>query len=73
MTRKTIYDAERDYQRYRRVIDDDGNLLADAPADVVDDLDYMFAQKALWKTGGGYSFTVGVSSVIITSLQKLVL
>lgn len=63
VTRKTNSEVERDYQRYRRVTHDDGVQPVDIPADVTDDLDDTFAQKALWEGDGGSSFAADDLSV----------
>lgn len=69
--RKNISDVQLDYRRNRGVSDDDGGLPSDFPAEVVDDLNDNFKQKALWETGGGSSFSADDRSAIGTALQRL--
>lgn len=47
VARRTISDVSRDYRRYYGVFNDDWNLPADILAEVVDDLDDIFAQERL--------------------------
>lgn len=44
---KRISDIEHDYRRYCWGVDNDGGLLANVSADAIEDLDGIFAQKAL--------------------------
>lgn len=52
------------------MVDDDKSQPADLSADVLDDLDDAFAQKALWEGDGGSSFTVEDRSIISTALAR---
>lgn len=60
VTRNTISDVDHDYWRYCGVVDSDGDIATDVPADVVDDFDYIFAQRALWETCSASCFTPGI-------------
>lgn len=64
VNRRKNIDSECYCWRYRGVIDDDEELPGDVPAKVVDGVDNIFAQNALWKTSGGSFFTVGIRSVV---------
>lgn len=46
-------------------------LPADIPADVVDDLDDIFSQEALWEGDGGTYFTANDCLVVATTLALL--
>lgn len=71
MTHKTISEVERNYRWYQGVTDDDEGQSADFPADFVDDLDEIFAQKALYEGDSGSSFTADDRSFIATALARL--
>lgn len=68
---KTFSEVERYYRRYRDIIDGGSGQPADVTADLVDDLDDVFAQDALWERDAGSSFTVVDHSVITTALSRL--
>lgn len=70
-SRKTLSEVERDYQHYRYIIDHDLGLPADVQADLVDDIDNVFAQEALWQEDGGSFFTADDRSAIVTALARL--
>lgn len=44
---KPISEVERDYRPYRGTVYDDAGHTVYVPADIVDDVDDVFAQKAL--------------------------
>lgn len=71
VTRRAISDVAREYRQKREVVDDGGDLPADFLAEAVDDLDDIFVQEALWKTGGGSFFTAGDRPVLATALVWL--
>lgn len=53
------------------MIDDDKILPADVPTNVIDDLNDILDQEALWQTCGGSSITAGDRSVISPALAQL--
>lgn len=71
MARETSSDVEHDYQRYNGVIARRDGVPADATADVIDDLDDIFAQEALRKVDGKSFFTIEDRSAITTVLTQL--
>lgn len=69
-----ISDAERNYRWYRGVFDGDEGPPADVPADLLDDLDDIFAQEALWKSDcgdEGASFRGDDRSPIATAVAQI--
>lgn len=71
MVCETISKVERNHQWYRSVCDGDEGPLAEVQANVVDDLDDISAQEALWNGDGESSFTTGDCCVNFTSLSRL--
>lgn len=64
---KAIYYVFSAYRRCRGMIDDDEDLPADVPADLVDYLENMFVQEGFSGIGGVHSFTAGDRSVASTA------
>lgn len=71
VTCEPITVVERSNRRYRGVTDDDAGQRADVQDDVVDDLDDMFVQGALWKGEDGSFFTAENRSVRDTAFKRL--
>lgn len=42
-----LFEVERDYRRYRSIVNEDAGQLADFPANVVKDRDDVFAREVL--------------------------
>lgn len=53
------------------MVDDDESLSGEVPAEVVHDIDDVFAQVALWETGSGSFFSASDRSVIAVASQRL--
>lgn len=68
---KTISEVEREYRRYRTVSGGDKGPPVDVSADVVDDFDYIFAQRVLWEDDGSASLTADDRPVVATYLTRL--
>lgn len=68
---KTIPESGRDYRRDRGISGDDTSQPDVIPADVIDDVDDIFTQGALWVGNEGSSFTASDRSAIVTALARL--
>lgn len=71
VTRKTISEVERDYQRYRSIIDDNAGRPADVLDNVVDDVDDLFEQDWILEEDSGSCFTTEDHSAIAKAWAKL--
>lgn len=71
VARKTISDIQCGYRRYHSNIVVNGCFLTEFQAEFADELDDTFAQKALWETGDGFSFSANDTLVMATALQWL--
>lgn len=49
VTSRTIFDVESDYRRYHEVNNDDWDLSADLPDEMIDYSDDIFSQEEIWK------------------------
>lgn len=68
---RTFSEFERDFRSYRVIVAVDARQPADDPVEVVEDLDEVFVQEALWKEDGGSSFTGDDRPVTTTALTCL--
>lgn len=71
VTRKEIFETERSYRRYRSLLDDVAGQPAGVPANVVDDLYYVFVHEVLCDSDGGSCLTADALSVFAISLARL--
>lgn len=69
-TCQTIFGVQGNDKRYFGVVDD-ADFLSEVPAEVVENIDDIFSQKALWKSGGGLFFSATACLVIARALQWL--
>lgn len=67
VSRKKFSETKCDYRRYRVVVDDDSGQPAVVPTDVVDDIDVVLAQQALWEGDGALCYTTADQSDIAES------
>lgn len=67
----TFSELERDYRRYRAIVDEHERQPANVTVDRMVDLDDVFVQEALWKRDGESFSTAVDRSVIATALDTL--